>query len=81
MLYCYIYCRVHGEDKEKIRKNYEQLHRRTIFQVLRSAFWAFASPVIILGGIYSGIFSPQKQPVFLLYMLLWSLSLFTAPFP
>lgn len=60
MLYCYIYCRVHGEDKEKIRKNYEQLHRRTIFQVLRSAFWALLSPVIILGGIYSGIFSPTE---------------------
>lgn len=60
MIYCYIYCRIHGEDKEKIRKNYEKLHSRSLFQVLRSGFWALLSPVIILGGIYSGIFSPTE---------------------
>lgn len=60
MIYCYIYCRVHGEDKEKIQENYKKLHSRSLFQVLRSGFWALLSPVIILGGIYSGIFSPTE---------------------
>lgn len=60
MIYCYVYCRVHGEDKEKIQENYKKLHSRSLFQVLRSGFWALLSPVIILGGIYSGIFSPTE---------------------
>lgn len=60
MLYCYFYCRVHGEDKEKIAANYNKLHSRSLFAVLKDGFWALLSPVIILGGIYSGIFSPTE---------------------
>ena len=30
MIYCYIYCRVHGEDKEKIQENYKKLHSRSL---------------------------------------------------
>lgn len=60
MLYCYFYCRFHGEDKEKIAENYEKLHSRHLFYVIKDGFWALLSPVIILGGIYSGIFSPTE---------------------
>lgn len=30
------------------------------FQALREAFWALLSPVIILGGIYGGVFTPTE---------------------
>lgn len=60
MLYCWLYCRYHGEDKEKIAQNFALLHSRSIGKVLKEGFWALLSPVIILGGIYSGIFSPTE---------------------
>lgn len=60
MLYCWLYCRYHGEDKEKIVQNFALLHSRSIGKVLKEGFWALLSPVIILGGIYSGIFSPTE---------------------
>ena len=63
MLYCYIYCRVHGEDKEKIRKNYEQLHRRTIFQVLRSAL-GFAFPCNYFGRNIQRHLLPHRSSLY-----------------
>ena len=60
MAYCYFYCRSHGEDKAKIAKNCAALHSRSLGQVFKEGFWALLSPVIILGGIYSGIFSPTE---------------------
>lgn len=60
MAYCYFYCRSHGEDKEKVAQNCAALHSRSLGRVLKEGFWALLSPVIILGGIYSGIFSPTE---------------------
>lgn len=60
MGYCYFYCRFHGEDRAKIMANWNKLHSQSFFQVLKEGFWALLTPVIILGGIYSGIFSPTE---------------------
>ena len=40
--------------------NWNKLHSQSFFQVLKEGFWALLTPVIILGGIYSGIFSPTE---------------------
>lgn len=63
MLYAIIYCKTHGEDKEKIAANYEALRRKGAFFVLKESFWALLSPIIILGGIYSGIVTPTEAAV------------------
>lgn len=60
MAYCYFYCRSHGEDKAKIAKNCAALHSRSLGRVFKEGFWALLSPVIILGGIYSGAVTPTE---------------------
>lgn len=60
MFYAWVYCRRHGEDKEKIAANYQQLAARGLWPLLADGFWALLTPVIILGGIYSGWFTPTE---------------------
>lgn len=60
MVYAYIYCKIKGEDREKIDKNLSELRAKGFVRVLRESFWALLSPIIILGGIYSGIVTPTE---------------------
>lgn len=55
VVYVLIYCHKHKIDKTR---------RSTFKDVIRSgcsAFWALLMPVIILGGIYSGVFTPTES--------------------
>ncbi len=54
MVYCYIYCKRHPIPKE----NTEDMPG--FWQALKEGIWAILCPVIILGGIYSGIFTPTE---------------------
>ncbi len=50
---------------------------RTIARTLGSAFWGLLTPVIILGGIFSGIFTPSEAAVVAVnYALLVSLFIY-----
>ncbi|MGI6784740.1 MAG: TRAP transporter large permease [Aminivibrio sp.] len=60
MIYAYIYARVHGEDKEKISEKVKTLRAGGLFRLFRESFWALLTPVIILGGIYSGVVTPTE---------------------
>lgn len=60
MVYAVIYCKKNGEDREKIEANYRKLKAKGTFGVLKEGFWALLTPVIILGGIYSGIVTPTE---------------------
>lgn len=60
MAYAYIYCSKKGEDKEKIHAMVDSLRSKGLLLVLKESFWAIMSPVIILGGIYSGIVTPTE---------------------
>lgn len=55
MVYCYIYCKrnppVPVEEVEKMP---------SLWQSIKEGFWALLSPVIILGGIYTGLFTPTE---------------------
>jgi C4-dicarboxylate transporter DctM subunit len=46
------------------RKNYRgevfEKSWREFFHILKEAFWALMAPVIILGGIYGGVFTPTE---------------------
>ena len=48
------------EDKAKIAKMNNELKQRGVLRVLADGFWALMTPVIILGGIYSGIVTPTE---------------------
>lgn len=60
MGYAYFYCKRYGEDKEKILKNYNEIRSIGLFKLIKESFWALLSPLIILGGIYSGYFTPTE---------------------
>jgi len=60
MVYAYIYCKRHGEDKAKIKANCQALRSKGFWTVFKESFWALLSPVIILGGIYTGIVTPTE---------------------
>ncbi len=59
-IYVYIYCKLQGEDKKRIEANYEDLRKNGVLSVLKDSFWAVLTPVIILGGIYTGIVTPTE---------------------
>jgi C4-dicarboxylate transporter DctM subunit len=61
--YIYVYCKYKGEDKEKIAENYERLREKGIWKIIKDSFFAILTPVIILGGIYSGIVTPTEAAV------------------
>ena len=68
MTYAYIYCRI---TKPKIIWKEEE---KSIWRVLNESKWALLFPVIILGGIYGGIFTPTEAAgVSVLYALVISL--------
>lgn len=47
MVYSYYYCRKHGEDKEKLLTNYNEIRQRGFWRLLKDSFWALLTPVII----------------------------------
>ncbi len=63
ILYVYVYCKRNGEDKEKVAANYEELKAKGFLNILKEIVWAIITPVIILGGIYSGIVTPTEVAV------------------
>lgn len=74
MAYAYIYCKTKGEDKEKIASNYEKLREKRFIPLLIDSFWALLSPIIILGGIYTGFFTPTEAAcISVFYSLIISL--------
>ncbi len=60
MAWCVIYCKIHGEDKELLRQNYEKIRKRGFWNLFKDSFWALLAPIIILGSIYGGIASPTE---------------------
>lgn len=77
MIYAYIYCRIKGEDKEKINSNVDELRSKGFFGVFKESFWALLAPIFILGGIYSGIVTPTEAAcVSVFYALIVSIFIY-----
>ncbi len=57
MLFVYLYCRRKGWGRQ------DGEGRLSVFVATRRAAWALLMPVIILGGIYGGIFTPTEASV------------------
>lgn len=49
--------------KEGFRGETKDFSLRAVWRTFKKAFWALLSPVIILGGIYSGYFTPTEAAV------------------
>jgi C4-dicarboxylate transporter DctM subunit len=71
MVYAYYYCRTHGEDKEKLRINYEKIRARGFLPVLVNSIWALLAPLVVLGSIYGGVASPTEAAAISIYYALF----------
>ncbi|MCL1809415.1 MAG: TRAP transporter large permease [Clostridiales bacterium] len=60
MVYAVWYCRKRGEDKARIAEKVDEMKQSGFFRLFKDSFWALLSPVIVLGGIYSGFFTPTE---------------------
>jgi C4-dicarboxylate transporter DctM subunit len=60
MVYAVWYCKRKGEDKARIAAKVDEMHRQGFWKIFKESFWALFSPVIVLGGIYSGIVTPTE---------------------
>ena len=77
MIYAVVHCLRKGEDKEKIRDKMTELKGRGLLRLFLDSFWALLCPVIILGGIYSGLFTPTEAAcVSVFYAILVSLFIY-----
>lgn len=72
MSYAYYYCR-----KNPIAKKFTGEKTMGILESLKNGFWALLTPVIILGGIYGGIFTAtEAAAVAVIYGLFVSLFIY-----
>ena len=73
-VYCHVYCRIKGYTNEKMNISVEH---HSFWEVFRDSFWALLSPVIILGGIYGGIFTPtEASGIIAMYSLFISMCVY-----
>ncbi|WP_034579167.1 TRAP transporter large permease [Kallipyga massiliensis] len=74
IIYSIYYCRKNPPDMKKLEEQQQNLHSIGFLSNLKQSFLALLSPVIILGGIYSGIFTPTEAAcISVVYALLVSL--------
>jgi len=78
IIYVVLYFKIKGgEDKEKLRENYEKLHAKGFARVFKDSIFALLAPVIILGGIYGGIVTPTEAAnISVVYALVVSVFLY-----
>ena len=60
MIYVVFYCHRKGEARDKIDAAVDALKAKGFLKVFKDSFLALLTPFIILGGIYSGLFTPTE---------------------
>ena len=63
MAYAVFYCATKGEDKAKIKARLDEISKDGFWPLLKDSIWALMCPIIILGGIYTGFFTPTEAAV------------------
>jgi C4-dicarboxylate transporter DctM subunit len=77
MAYAVWHCRRKGENKLKIAEAVDAMRRKGFWALFKESFWALLSPVVVLGGIYSGFFTPTEAAcVSVFYSLIVSLFIY-----
>ena len=60
MAYAVFYCIRKGEDRALIKAKMDELGSQGFGKLFLDSIWALLCPVIILGGIYTGFFTPTE---------------------
>ena len=72
-----VYCLRRGEDKVKLADNYYQIRSKGFLGLFKNSFFALLAPVIILGGIYSGVVTPTEAAnISVVYAIIVSLVIY-----
>ena len=74
MGYAVYSARISGENRQLIDERLSEIRAAGLAKLLKESFWALLSPVIVLGGIYSGYFTPtEAASISAVYALIVSL--------
>lgn len=74
IVYAIYYCMKNPPNMDKLQSNYRRLHDAGFRKTFFDSFFALLTPVIILGGIYSGIFTPSEAAaISVIYALIVSI--------
>ena len=74
MVYAVYYCVTKGEDRVLINKKMDELHAQGLWHVFKDSLLALLCPIIVLGGIYTGWFTPTEAAcISVFYALIVSL--------
>lgn len=74
MGYAVLTCRRRGENRAVIRERIKEIRKDGLWPLFKDSFWALLCPVIVLGGIYTGFFTPTEAAcVSVFYALIISL--------
>ena len=77
MAYAIFYCITKGEDRALIKAKMDELGANGFGKLFADSIWALLCPVIILGGIYSGFFTPTEAAcVSVFYAIIVSLFIY-----
>ena len=77
MVYAVFYCKRHGEDRALINLQMAELKKHGLWALFCESFWALLCPVIVLGGIYAGLFTPTEAAcISVFYALIVSLFIY-----
>lgn len=60
MIYAVYYSRKKGENRQLIDAKMVELKKNGFWILFKESFWALLCPLIVLGGIYSGFFTPTE---------------------
>lgn len=75
--YAIYYCRKNPPNMDKLEENYQRLRSVGLAKTFFNSFFALLTPVIILGGIYSGFFTPSEAAaVSVIYSLIVSVFIY-----
>lgn len=77
MIYAVAYCLKHRENQATINKKMDELHQEGLWKIFKNSFWALLCPIIVLGGIYTGVVTPTEAAVVsVFYALIVSLFIY-----
>ena len=71
MAYAVIFCVTKGEDKQRIRAKMSELRGNGFLKLFAASFFALLCPIIVLGGINSGIVTPTEAACVSVYYALF----------
>ncbi len=77
MGYAVFFCVRKGEDRQKINAKMIELRGKGFVKLFADSFWALMCPIVVLGGIYSGIVTPTEAAcISVFYALFVSLAIY-----